>query len=245
MNFLKKLFFGACAVWGIIIFTLLMILFIPAFLFTDIYKEPKKSENFLKVSKLWNWLFIYLSGSSLKVSGKQHFAKDQNYIVIYNHNSFLDVPISCPFTPGANKTIGKIEMMKIPLFSIPYKRGSVLIDRKSKTSRFNSYSAMLSVLNAGMHMGVYPEGTRNKTTEPLLPFKPGAFKLAIETGKSIIPAVITGTRKALPSGKGMYYVPGKFTLTFFAPISPAGNTEEALSKACFDIMYNAYVANQP
>jgi 1-acyl-sn-glycerol-3-phosphate acyltransferase len=237
---MKKIFYGACAVWALIVFAVLMLLFIPAFLFTDIYKEPTKSKNFLLVSRVWNWLFIYLTGSSLKVNGKENFLKGETYIVTYNHNSFLDVPISCPFTPGPNKTIGKIEMMKIPIFNIPYKRGAVLIDRKSKTSRFNAYSAMQSVIAGGMHMCVYPEGTRNKTNEPLMPFKAGAFKLAIETGKSIIPAIITGTRKAYPSGAGMWYKPGKFTLTFYPAISPVGKTEESLMKEVFDVMYNKY-----
>ena len=78
-------------------------------------------------------------------------------------------------------------MAKIPLFGLIYKRGSVLVDRKSEESRKNSFVKMKEVLDMGLHMCIYPEGTRNKTTEPLQRFHNGAFKLAIDTGKPIFP----------------------------------------------------------
>ncbi len=57
------------------------------------------------------------------------------------------------------------------------------------------------VLRTGMHMCIYPEGTRNRTREPLKPFYNGAFKLAAETKADIIPAIISGTRKRFPYTK--------------------------------------------
>src|SRR6185436_5631575 len=104
------------------------------------------------------------------------FKNGENYIVVCNHNSFMDVPLTTPFIPGPNKTIAKIEMAKIPLFGLIYQRGSVLVDRKNEESRKNSYIKMKDVLQMGMHMCIYPEGTRNKTTAPLQPFHNGAFR---------------------------------------------------------------------
>ncbi|WP_317235874.1 1-acyl-sn-glycerol-3-phosphate acyltransferase [Niabella hibiscisoli] len=54
------------------------------------------------------------------------------------------------------------------------------------------------VLRTGMHMCIYPEGTRNRTTEPLKPFYSGAFKLAYETKTDIIPALFQVRRKLSP-----------------------------------------------
>ena len=108
-------------------------------------------------------IFFFVTGCSLKVKGKENFQHGENYIVICNHNSLMDVPLSTPFIPGANKTIAKVEMAKIPIFGLIYKRGSVLVDRNDKNSRKNSFKKMKEVLNMGMHMCIYPEGTRNKT----------------------------------------------------------------------------------
>ena len=62
--------------------------------------------------------FFFATGCRLKVFGKKNFKPGENYIVICNHNSLMDVPISTPFIPGANKTIAKVEMAKIPVFGL-------------------------------------------------------------------------------------------------------------------------------
>ena len=70
-------------------------------------------------------------------------------------------------------------MAKIPLFGLIYKTGSILVDRKDEKSRRESFSKMKEVLDMGLHMCIYPEGTRNTSTEPIKPFHDGAFRLAI------------------------------------------------------------------
>ncbi len=82
-----------------------------------------------------------------------------------------------------------------------YRTGSILVDRKSEASRKESYSAMKKVLEMGLHMCIYPEGTRNKTDQPLKSFHDGAFRLSLDTGKAILPAVIFHTRKVLPADR--------------------------------------------
>ena len=67
--------------------------------------------------------------------GKENFKEATNYIVVCNHNSLMDVPVSTPFMPRANKTIAKKEFTKVPVFGWVYAFGSVLVDRKSDASR--------------------------------------------------------------------------------------------------------------
>jgi 1-acyl-sn-glycerol-3-phosphate acyltransferase len=150
----------------------------------------------------------------------------------------MDVPLSCPGIPGANKTIAKIEMSKIPLFGIIYKRGSVLLDRSSDASRKQSYTDMKKVLELGMHMCIYPEGTRNKTDNPLKSFHDGAFRLSVDTGKSIIPCIIRGTRAMLPHDKKFYFWPGKASMQFLAAVSPADfNSSSELKEHIYALMW--------
>ena len=181
--------------------------------------EPKRTGIFRIISKIWMRFFFFFTGCSLKVRGTKNFKPGEHYIVICNHNSLMDVPLSTPFIPGANKTIAKAEMAKIPVFGLIYKRGSILVDRSNKNSRGDSYKKMKEVLNMGMHMCIYPEGTRNKTEMPLKDFHDGAFKLAIESGTKILPSLIFNTKKVLPPGKTFYYWPSKMEFHFLPPVT--------------------------
>ncbi len=162
--------------------------------------------------------FFFSTGCGLKVLGIENFKPGEKYVVICNHNSLMDVPISTPFIPGINKTIAKTEMAKIPVFGLVYKRGAVLVDRNDKNSRRDSFRKMKEVLNMGMHMCIYPEGTRNKTEMPLKEFHDGAFKLAVECETSILPALIFNTKKVLPPGKTFFFWPSKMELHFLPPV---------------------------
>jgi 1-acyl-sn-glycerol-3-phosphate acyltransferase len=186
--------------------------------------------------------FFVLTGVKRIFKGKEHFKKGENYIVICNHRSFMDVPLSSPGIPGANKTIAKAGMAKIPLFGLIYKSGSVLVDRKSEQSRKASYTKMKEVLQMGLHMCLYPEGTRNKTNEPLQRFHDGAFKLAVETQKQIIPAVIFYTNIVLPRNKTFYFWPHKVEMHFLEAVPVKDRMAEDIKQEAFEKIRDYYVA---
>ncbi len=241
MNVFKNIFGRIWALWGIISFIItFLIVFIPSML-TYLVPGIKGQSMFISISKLWMRVWLNLVGCPLKVKGKENFKKNTAYIVTCNHNSLLDVPISCPFIPGANKTIAKKSFTKVPLFGWFYRKGSVLVDRKSEISRRKSFDEMKKVLAAGMHMSVYPEGTRNRSGEPLKKFHDGAFKLAVTTGNEIIPAVIFNTRKALPVNRFFYFIPHQLKMHFLEPVPVNGQTAEQLREKVFSIMKDYYV----
>ena len=71
--------------------------------------------------------------------------------------------------------------------------GCIPVDRSKKDD--NATSKALEVLNQGFALGLFPEGTRNKTKEFLLPFKFGAVSMAKKTNATIVPFGITGDYK--------------------------------------------------
>ncbi|WP_315815459.1 1-acyl-sn-glycerol-3-phosphate acyltransferase [Paraflavitalea speifideaquila] len=71
----------------------------------------------------------------------------------------------------------------------------------------------------GLHMCIYPEGTRNKSDQPLKSFHDGAFRLAIDTCKAVIPGVIFNTRKVLPASKPFYLMPHPLQIHFLPPFT--------------------------
>jgi 1-acyl-sn-glycerol-3-phosphate acyltransferase len=243
MNLLKNILGRIFALWTILYFSIsLLVILIPIWLIS-FQPEPKRTINAFKVFNVWLASFFIFIGVKRRIKGRENFKKGENYIVICNHNSFMDVPLTSPAIPGPNKTIAKIEMSRIPLFGVIYKTGSVLVDRKNAQSRKNSYARMKQVLTMGLHMCIYPEGTRNKTSQPMARFQDGAFKLAVDTGKSIIPAVIFNTSKVLPRNKKFFFWPQPIEMHFLPPISPENKTAEQLNQESFEIMRDYYVKN--
>lgn len=200
----------------------------------------------MRFCRAWMSIFLPGIGCPLTIKGREHFKKGETYIVVCNHNSLMDVPASTLGLPGGNKTIAKKEMVRIPVFGIMYRMGSVLVDRKNEKSRRESYTRMKQVLNMGLHMCLYPEGTRNKTNEPLKAFQDGAFRLAHDTRKSIIPAVIFNTRKALPFDKPFFLWPHPLQMHFLEPVPVNENeTTTQLKEKVFTIMKEYYVKHLP
>ncbi len=229
------------ALWGLVTFLItFLIVFLPSML-SHLMDEPKGQRYFIAVSKCWMNVWLFLIGCSVKVSGKENFESGRSYVVVFNHNALLDVPLSAPYVPGANKTIAKASFAKLPLFGSFYKKGSVLVDRKNDRSRSKSVETMKKVLANGMHMCIYPEGTRNRSAQPIKPFYDGAFRLAVAAEKDIIPCVITGTKKAMPINKKFFLLPVRLKMFFLPPVSSAGIPVSDLKEKVFNSMVEKYV----
>jgi 1-acyl-sn-glycerol-3-phosphate acyltransferase len=242
MTIIKNILGRLFALWAMLVFVVSMLLVYIPFLITGLWREPKKTIYFITVSRIWMKIFFTLSGVRRVFRGKENFRKGENYIVVCNHNTFMDVPLSSPGIPGkGNKTIAKIEMKKIPLFGIMYTRGSVLVDRKSEESRKASFTKMKEVLAMGLHMCIYPEGTRNKTTEPLQRFHDGAFKLSADSGNAVLPAVIFYSKKVFPPDKKFFFWPHRLEMHFLPAISPQGLSVEQLKEKVHAVMKEYYV----
>lgn len=245
MALLKNIFARIWALWALVSFvSTFIIIFIPSML-SYLFKDEVKGQNyFIWVSRVWMQSWLYMILCPVKVIGRDNFEKSKNYVIVYNHNAFLDVPLSAPFVPGGNKTIAKSSFGKVPIFGWFYKRGGIMVDRNVENSRVKSYEEMRATLKKGIHMCIYPEGTRNRTGAPLKTFYDGAFKLAIDAKKEIIPCVIIGTNKAMPVKKSFYLLPTKLKMIFLEPVSSENIDTKTLNKKVFDIMHDVFTKNQ-
>jgi 1-acyl-sn-glycerol-3-phosphate acyltransferase len=236
----KNIFARIWAAWGLITFVITFLIILIPTLFYYLFKNKIRGQKyFIFISNIWMRVWLCLIGCRLTISGKNNFIETKNYIVVFNHNALLDIPLSAPFVPGAHKTIGKASFSKVPLFGLFYKIGAILIDRGDEKSRTKSYEDMKQVLNKGMHMCIYPEGTRNRSNQVLKPFFDGAFKLSVETQKKIIPCIITGTKTAMPIDKVFYLLPTKLSMTFLPAVSPEGFTAKTMNLHVHDLMTKA------
>ena len=122
--------------------------------------------------------------------------------------------------PKDTSLIAKKELAWIPLFGwAAFIVGTLFIDRK-KGVRNDSIQEVNDHLHSGLSIIVYPEGTRSPTGE-MLPFKRGAFVMAIDAQAPIVPLVLDGTRERSPKGRPSI-APGPITLWVGEPISTRG-----------------------
>ena len=236
INIVTDIFARIWALWGLASFVgTFLIILIPSLL-THLSNSKKSQYIFIRISKLWMDVWLRLVLCPLKVKGLENFAPDTTYVITCNHQSLLDPTVTCPYIPGANKTIAKKSFAQVPIFGWFYRKGSVLVDRKDPRSRVKSFEDMKQVINNHMHMCIYPEGTRNKSKEPLKAFFDGAFSLAVSTNTDIMPAIITNTGKALPAHKAFYFLPHKITLEYLAPVSSKSKDVKLLKEEVYHIM---------
>jgi len=96
-------------------------------------------------------------------------------------------------------------VFRIPVLATAMRLGQLVpVDRTDRDSAINSLKKAQEVLASGVNMTVFPEGTRSTTGE-LLPFKKGPFYMALESGVSIVPMTILGTKAIWPKGEVRYY----------------------------------------
>lgn len=243
MKLIKNIIGRILAIWALLVFVSTMFVFFPFYLVCFLIPDPQKSKYHRFISQIWMGVFLFFSGITFKVNGKAVFDGLDNAVIVCNHNSLIDIPVSTPFLARANKTIAKKSFIYVPLFGWIYQFAAVIVDRKNNQSRRKSYEKMRRVLNNGLDMLIYPEGTRNKTNNPLKSFYDGAFKLSVDTGKPIVPVVILNTKKILPVKPILFLRPGKIILNILPAISPIGHTTETLKKLVFDIMAEHYEKN--
>ena len=241
----KRILGHLWAVWGLSIFVITLLIVVIPITLTFLFPEPAGVKTFKAISKGWMTFFLYSIGCSIKIINKHHYNPAKNYVVTSNHSSLMDIPLMTPFFPGPNKTIAKKSFTRVPLFGWVYARGSVLVDRSSDKSRKKSYDAMKRVLlQENLNMVLYPEGTRNRTGQTLKSFYDGAFRLAADAQKDIIPVIMFNTAKVLPPGLPFFLLPNRLEMHLLPPVSATGQTAEALKNAVYNQMWDYIVANK-
>ena len=242
----KNIFGRLFALWALLLFAgTMLIIFIPIWIIS-FWPDPKKSKGFLAIGRVWMKIYMPLIGCPVRRKGTAYFAPGQTYVIVCNHNALIDVPVTTAKIPGANKTLAKASMGKIPLFGVLYKIGGIMVDRSNEESRKNSVIEMKRALSLGLHILLYPEGTRNRTSEPLKAFYDGAFALAIDTQLPLIPSLLFHTKKILPPGKKLFAWPHRIDYHFLPPVPTTGLTRDdipALKEKVFRQMWEYYTRN--
>ncbi len=148
------------------------------------------------------------------------------YVIVANHESFADI-LLISHLPFEMKWLSKIEILKIPLIGWMMRMaGDIPLQRGFGPSALEAMERCRTSLRHRVSVVFFPEGTRSPDGR-MLPFKDGAFRLAIEAGVPILPLAVAGTRTALPKHDWRFN-PARAIVEVLPPIDTAGLTLEDL-----------------
>jgi 1-acyl-sn-glycerol-3-phosphate acyltransferase len=147
--------------------------------------------NVRATMRLFAWGALPIAGIRVELEGAEHMETHQPCIYVSNHQHGIDMATFGRVFPHRTVIIGKKELIYIPFVGMFFvAAGNILIDRKNRTKAVKSLAAAARrIKTQGISVGVFPEGTRNRSGKGMLPFKKGGFHLAAAAGVPIVPLV--------------------------------------------------------
>ncbi|XP_026574927.1 1-acyl-sn-glycerol-3-phosphate acyltransferase beta [Pseudonaja textilis] len=187
--------------------------------------------------------FKYFYGLKFEVKGLEHFGIEGPCVIISNHQSILDMIGLMEILPERCVQIAKRELLYTgPVGLVIYLGGIIFINRKRTGTAKSVMSGVgQTMTNENLKIWIYPEGTRNMNGD-LLPFKKGAFHLAIQTQVPII-QVVYSSFTSFYNPEKKTFTSGKIKVEIFPPISTKGLTTEDvddLAKRCYTTMRETF-----
>lgn len=171
---------------------------------------------------LWGGrMWLRLSLMKVRVQGIQQLDPKQSYVFISNHRSYLDTATLFCYLKRRIGLLSKKEVLKVPILGYGMGYVNVMaIDRSNRERAIETVQAATARIHSGVSFGVFAEGTRALPGQ-LLPFKKGAFYMAIEAGVPIVPVAIKNTDLLMGKGTGVAR-PGSIEMVLLEPIHTTG-----------------------
>lgn len=207
--------------------SLLLFIAAPALIFLGLINRRMWLHPLAKWgAKTW----LRACGATVRVTGTEHLDDDRSYVFISNHRSYLDTATLFFYAGKKMGLVAKRELLKVPVLGQGMSYVNIIaIDRSNPERAVASMNKARDVLAKGYSFGVFAEGTRAMPGE-LLPFKKGAFHLALQTGAPIVPVAIKNTDWMMGKRTGVAYA-GEIEMVLLPPIETTSlNAENDLAE---------------
>ncbi len=186
------------------------------------FVSPKLAN--LHIAVWWAKALTRLAGVRVEVKGAGHVDPSQSYVLVANHQSAFDIPVIYGYSGLDLRWVMKAEIKWIPFVAAGCRAiGHVFVERGNTQQSTDAINRAVARLESGTGVLFFPEGTRSMDGQ-LLPFKKGAFRLAVNQKMPILPVTVIHTREVLPP-KRWSIRPQTVVLHFHPPIDTAACDE--------------------
>ena len=195
-----------------------------------------------KINRYWARTYFTIIFMPVEIRQENELEKGKPYIYLANHFSYLDIPMM-GFVPGDVLFVGKASIRKTPLFGYYFKNLHIAVDRERIKSRAETMRRAGEAIDSGSGIILFPEGgIYTKNPPQMVPFKNGAFRLALEKQIPIIPVTLSYNHLILPDDGKLLLNWSKAKMQIHHPIAPtAEDTEESLKEKCFQVIQNQLI----
>ena len=184
-----------------------------------------------------------------KIERKSTLNKNQAYVFCPNHTSYLDILLIYIAIPVYFHTMGKAELLKVPLFRRFFMEMNIPVNRKSTKDSHRAFVRAGSDLDKGISISLFPEGTIHHNGPVMGRFKNGPFRLAIEKQLPIVPVTFLNNWILFPDDyPHRLGHPGIANVIIHEPIPTKGMTEndlEKLKSIVYDVMNKPLMEKYP
>jgi 1-acyl-sn-glycerol-3-phosphate acyltransferase len=179
------------------------------------------------VAPRWGRWICAVVGIRLQIEGQEHLAHPA--VIVANHQSTLEAFIVPAVVTAKTRIIGKKEHGRVPFFGWVFRAtGQILVDRGDTAGARAAIEASLAKLPPSVSLYVCPEGTRSKDGT-LLPFKKGAFHMAIQLKRPVVPLTLDGAHRLMPKHAWLPR-PGTVRVRISPPIDTSGWNAERIDE---------------
>ena len=234
---MRKIFGRIWLAWGGFWFVLFFLLIYPALYV--LLKNQKTHRSADKLRKFWGKISSIFSGMIPSITYEVPLDKSKQYVICPNHLSYLDIVTTGGFLPTFNFFMAKMELSNVPLFNIWFKTIDVPVKRENLRSAHGAFVLAGEKLENGGSLIIFPEGRIPDDAPKIHPFKPGAFRLAIEKKLPVVPVTIIDNIKRLDI-TDWTCTPGRMRMYVHAPIETSHlsiDDVDALSKQVYSIIH--------
>ncbi len=208
-----------CAVYLIVLY---LLLFPIQFVFLQ--REAWKPLAH-KINYIWGRLFFIGIGIPVRVEYRFRPLPNQVYVFCANHFSYLDIAVMGLIVKNYFAFVGKSDVKHIPLLGYMFAKLHVQVDRNQPNSRAYSLAKSIRTLASGRSIMIFPEGGIRATEIPqMVPFKDGAFTMAIQQQVPIVPVTILNNYQILPDKSPVRFHWHPLRAVVHLPIETTGMT---------------------
>lgn len=180
-----------------------------------------------KLGPVWARIIAFATPAAIHVAGREHLVDGQSYVIVANHLSMYDIIALYGWVGLDFRWVIKAELRKVPFIGSGCAAlGHVFVDRRNTDAARAAIGEVRDKISNGTCIIFFAEGTRSSTGQ-LLPFKKGAFRMAVDLDLPVLPVTLRHTNRLLPN-KTLDLFPGRVELVFHQPIKHGEGSDRAI-----------------
>ena len=209
----RGLAFAVSLAYSAWVWTAVALVALPLWIAVALTRRPHQARRVIGAAAR---LLLLAGGCRPRVDGRDPATLPAPAVMVANHASFLDVLLLLAVLPPTVRFGAKARLVRYPILGTILRRADYLLVQRGTRE---SAAGLAATIDAGESLFIFPEGTFVRAPG-VMPFRLGAFQVAVEKGVPVVPIALRGTRAIWPD-ETFRLRPGPLAVAIAGPLTPA------------------------